>query len=92
MNIVTIIGSVILSGGATAYLTELLKSPLIKVPAERFPRTVSFVLSVVASGLAFAANGVNFMSIGSDWVAWATVSFATFLVATITYNQAIRER
>jgi hypothetical protein len=91
-NLIQIIGSVILSGGASAYSTEILKSPYIKMPAERYPRITAFVLSIVTSAMALAANGVDFATVLDSPGLWASTAFATFLVAVLTYNQAIRER
>lgn len=92
MTTVQFIQSVLVSGLATTLATEALKSPLIPVPATKYPRITAAVVSLGASVVALLQSGFDFNSMATDWPSLVALFTGVLLIASVTYNQVIKQR
>ena len=76
--------TIIVSGVATTYSTQILKSSLIPAPFERSPRLTAFVVSLIASALA-VGQGIDFTNLKS-WEDYLPVVGGTLIVSAATYR------
>ena len=79
--------NILVGGYATTYLTEFLKLPFVKVPAEKYPRTTATVLSFLTAAAAVLTQGLAF---GNSPITIAGVGVGIFIIATSIYNQALK--
>jgi len=77
--------AIIVSGVATTYSTQILKSSLIPIPFQRSPRLTAFVVSVIASVIA-VGQGFDFNAPFKDWTDYVPVIAGTLLVSAATYK------
>lgn len=89
MDLLSFIQTVLLTGVATTMATELLKTKLIPIPAERNPRLTAIIVSVLASAFVVWQNIVTTFT-GFSLLDWATVAIGTLLVAISTYNNLLK--
>ncbi len=89
MNTVMLIQSLIVGGTATALATELLKSPYIPVPAQKYPRVTALIVSIIASVVAVMQSGFNATTLHS-WTDGLALVCGTLIVSSVTYNQLIK--
>lgn len=78
--------TVIVAGVATTIATSLLKSKLIPVAFQNFPRLTAFVVSIIASVIAYSQKGIQISTFAVDPVQSVSYILAVFLMASITYN------
>ena len=79
------IKTILVSGVATTYSTQILKSSLIPAPFERSPRLTAFVVSLIASAIA-VGQGIDFNAPFKDWPDYVPVIAGTLLVSAATYK------
>ena len=77
--------AIIVSGVATTYSTQILKSSLIPIPFQRSPRLTAFVVSAIASVIA-VGQGFDFNAPFKDWTDYVPVIAGTLLVSAATYK------
>lgn len=82
---VQLIISIIVGGGASTYITQLLKQPFIKIPAEKHPVPTAAVISLIGGVLVLLASGVSFDV--KNLPAFAASWLGALLIAVFTYNQ-----
>ncbi len=82
--------AIIVSGVATTYSTQMLKSSLIPIPFQRSPRLTAFVVSVIASVIA-VGQGFDFNAPFKDWTDYVPVIAGTLLVSAATYKAIYKE-
>lgn len=85
MDIVDIVKSVVLGGGATLIATQILKQDYIPLPFEKYPRLTSIVISLIAAAIAVWQTAGDLLTVGG-LTNWLTVAGATFAVAAVTYK------
>lgn len=90
MTISQIVQSVIVSGVATTYATQIAKSRYFVVPAEKSPRLTAFIISLIASAIAVSQGGLNLDAL-KDWTDYLTVFCGTLIVAAATYKVTYQE-
>jgi len=79
------IKTVLVSGVATTYATQILKSSLIPLPAANSPRLTAFIVSLIASAIA-VGQGFDFNAPFKDWTDYVPVIAGTLLVSAATYR------
>ena len=79
------IKTVLVSGVATTYATQILKSSLIPVPFQRSPRLTAFIVALLASAVA-VGQGIDFNNPFKDWTDYVPVIAGTLLVSAATYK------
>ncbi len=77
--------SIIVSGVATTYATQIAKSQYFPLPAEKSPRLTAFIVSVIASIVAIG-QGFDFNAPFKDWTDYVPVIAGTLLVSAATYK------
>lgn len=90
MDFVSLFQSIIIGGVTVTIATQLLKSHLIPVQFEAYPRLTALGASIVASVIALYNNGVTLATVGSEWQTWATVIAGTLITAAVTYNSIVK--
>ncbi len=78
------IKTVLVSGVATTYSTQILKSSLIPLPAANSPRLTAFIVSLIASAIA-VGQGIDYTNIKS-WEDIIPVICGTLIVSAATYK------
>jgi hypothetical protein len=79
------IKTIVVSGVATTYATQILKSSLIPIPFQRSPRLTAFIVSLIASIIA-VGQGFDFNAPFKDWTDYVPVIAGTLLVSAATYK------
>lgn len=85
-----LIGAAVASGVGLSFVTQLLKNKRIKVPAKKYPRTVSAVLSVLVGIISTVAIGLELSSLAS-FVVFAVVAFVTSGIAYDVVKRLVQE-
>lgn len=88
-TLLSAIMTILVSGTATTYLTELLKFPAIKIPAERYPRITAAVLSVITSIIALLVSGIS-IAHGQPVIYTAGIIVGAFYLASSLYRSAVK--
>ena len=78
-----LIGAAVASGVGLTIVTQLLKSKYIKVPATKYPRTVSVILSFVVGVSGAVVTGLELSSI----VSIVVFTIVAFVVSGIVYDK-----
>lgn len=87
-QIVNISGLVLAGGLITSLFTELLKFDVIKVPAQKYPKTTAAVISLLLSAIAvFALNVLVFDTLAS----WFILAGASLLTAIKSYDWVLKD-
>lgn len=82
--------TIVVSGVATTLATQMLKSSMIPVPVEDYPRISAGVVSILATfGSIYVSDASLMVNSFIDWTAFVV---GTFLVSVITYNNVLRGR
>jgi len=76
---------------ATVIATELLKSNLIPVPFQSFPRITAAVMSLVATIAAIMQTGYDITSSTANLTQFIAFAFATFVISAVTYNNIVKK-
>ncbi len=84
------IKTILVSGVATTYATQILKSSLIPLPAANSPRLTAFIVSLIASAIA-VGQGIDFNNPLKDWTDYVPVIAGTLLVSAATYKAIYKE-
>lgn len=81
--------TIITSGTATTYLTELLKLPQIKIPAEKYPRITAAVLSVITAVITMLIAGISIIH-GQPVVYTVGEIAGAFFLSSSLYRSAVK--
>jgi len=77
--------SIISGGVASTYATNLLKSNLVAIPAEKHPEITAIIVSLLASIVALVTSGVDLFDV-SNIPAFTSAWAGAIVVAFITYK------
>lgn len=90
MDIIELIKSVILGGGATVIATQLLKQEWVPIPFEKYPRLTAAAISLISAGVAvYQANGTIFNQEGV--INWLTIGLGIMVVAVVVYTNIMKQ-
>lgn len=84
MNYIEIFETIILSSVTTTIATNILNSPLVKIPFQRNKRLTAFGVSVIATFVALYQQGIRDFS--ADWQCNVAILLGVFITSAITYN------
>jgi hypothetical protein len=90
MTTTQLIQSILVSGVASTYATQILKSSLVPVPFQKSPRLTAFIVSLIASAVAVMQGGIDFDKL-RDWTDYLPVLCGTLIVAAATYKVVYQE-
>lgn len=76
---------------ATVVATQILKSTLIPVPFQKYPRTTAALASLGASVWAVYQTGFDVLSTTKSTVQFLAFVFATLLISAVTYNNVVKK-
>lgn len=82
--------TLIVSGVSVAVAVEILKSNLIPVQFQKYPRLTALAASVAASVIAVFNSPIRAVVIDTP-VEWVAVVAGTMIMAAITYNQIFKK-
>jgi hypothetical protein len=85
---ITFFTALTLSGVGVTVATQILKAKYIPVPAQKYPRLVAAVASVIATFVAIYASGLHFVLVG--WWQWLAFGVGSFVVSAMTYNHIVK--
>lgn len=87
-SVANLVISTIGSGAVVSMVTEILKSKVIPIPAERYPRTVAWLLSI---GVAwYTSYNTNIGIIIDTWQEVIFFGVAILLIATNCYHVVVK--
>ena len=84
MDVIKIFETIIMSGVLTTISTNILASPLVKIPFERNKRLTAFGVSVATTLIALYQQGVRDFS--ADLGCNIAILLGVFITSAITYN------
>ncbi len=84
LNSIQIFQTIIGTGVVTTIATNILNSPLVKIPFQRNKRLTAFGVSVIATFVALYQQGVRDFS--ADWQCNVAILLGVFITSAITYN------
>jgi uncharacterized membrane protein (DUF441 family) len=84
LNSIQIFQTIIGTGVTTTITTNILNSPLVKIPFQRNKRLTAFGVSVIATFVALYQQGVRDFS--ADWQCNVAILLGVFITSAITYN------
>lgn len=82
--------TLIVSGVSVAIAVEVLKSNLIPVQFQKFPRLTALGASIVASVIAVYTSPIKEVVVDTP-VEWVAVVAGTLILSAITYNQIFKK-
>jgi uncharacterized membrane protein (DUF441 family) len=82
----TIIGA----GVVTSLATNFLKSPLVKIPFNKYKRMTALGVSIISTFIALHQQGVRDFS--ADWRYNTVVLIGVFITSAITYNNVLKQK
>lgn len=82
----TIIGA----GVVTSLATNFLKSPLVKIPFNKYKRMTALGVSIISTFIALYQQGVRDFS--ADWRYNTVVLIGVFITSAITYNNVLKQK
>lgn len=96
MNVVDFLQTILVGGVATTLAVQFLKSHLIPVQFERYPRLTAFAVSVLATGVAVWQKCEDVVagcqSLVQQPLDYAAAVLGVFLIAVVTYNNVLKDR
>lgn len=84
VNTIQIFETIILSSVTTTIATNILNSPLVKIPFQRNKRLTAFGVSVIATLVALYQQGIRDFS--ADWTCNLAILLGVFITSAVTYN------
>lgn len=84
MDVIKIFETIIMSGVLTTISTNILASPLVKIPFQRNKRLTAFGVSVIATLVALYQQGIRDFS--ADWTCNLAILLGVFITSAVTYN------
>lgn len=87
-TLIKLLPTVILSGVGVSVVTELLKLEAIPVPAQKFPRTTAFILSIVSAIISLISAG---LTIAHDIFGLIAQVVFTLLISMVFYNTILKK-
>lgn len=84
LNSIQIFQTIIGTGVVTTIATNILNSPLVKIPFQRNKRLTAFGVSVIATFVALYQQGVRDFS--ADWTCNLAILLGVFITSAVTYN------
>ena len=84
LNTLQIFQTIIGGGVLSTISTNLLASPLIKIPFQKNKRLTAFAVSVLTTFIALYQQGVRDFS--SDWQCNVAILLGVFITSAIVYN------
>lgn len=88
LNTIQLFETIIGSGVVVTLATNILNSPLVKIPFERNKRLTAFGVSIIATFIALYQQGVRDFS--ADWQCNVAILLGVFITSAITYNNISR--
>lgn len=84
LNSIQIFQTIIGTGVVTTIATNILNSPLVKIPFQRNKRLTAFGVSVIATLVALYQQGIRDFS--ADWTCNLAILLGVFITSAVTYN------
>lgn len=90
MDIIELVKSIILGGGATVIATQILKQNWVPVPFEKYPRLTAAIVSLISAGVAvYQTDGTIFNQTGV--VNWLSIGVGVMVVAVVVYANIFKQ-
>lgn len=84
MNAIQIFQTITAGGVLATAATNLLNSPIVRIPFEKNKRLTAFMVSVVVTLAALYQQGIHNLS--ADWQFNIVMIIGTFITSSIIYN------
>lgn len=88
--LVTYFSSMIVAGVSVSVATNILKSNMIPIPAEQYPRLTAAALSVVGSVVAIYLSDSS--PALNSWYDYAAFTVGVLIVSAVTYQALLKDR
>lgn len=82
--------TIISAGVVTSLATNFLKSPLVKIPFNKYKRMTALGVSIISTFIALYQQGVRDFS--ADWRYNIVVLIGVFITSAITYNNILKQK
>lgn len=88
--LVTYFSSMIVTGVSVSVATNVLKSNMIPIPAEQYPRLTAAVLSIVGSVAAIYLSDAS--PVLNSWYDYVAFGIGVLIVSAVTYQALLKDR